>query len=255
MRSRAIRAEVEFPRDWVTHVVERPWGVLYHTPEIPDSHDGNHAHIVSTDDPAAALREVTDCYTARGVTPRIYHFSEPGEPISAALRAAATAQGFVFYGTDAARNPTRYFVHEGPAAEPPPCPSGLEIRRVEAPSPALAEMIESSDGPRSRKVVERRLAGPAYHLLGAFRGNTPVGIASLQQLASLVRVDDVLTSPAHRGMGIGRTLIQHMVAYHARRLTGPIWLYAENPIAIRAYLSAGFVEVLPKFDFWSAWRE
>jgi GNAT superfamily N-acetyltransferase len=250
-RTDIIEAEINFPRDWATQVIDRPDGILYHTPEIPDSYDGNHAHITHAADPAVSVRKVAAFYAQHGITPRIYHLCDGGDRYGAALRAAVAAEGFTFF----LEEPAIFFLREPSTPIVPATVPGLSIHRVRDCSSALARMIERSDGPRFRKVVQRRLASPTYHLLVAFLEDQPVAIASLQELPKLTRVDDVHTSREHRGRGLGSALIQHIVAYHARQFSTPLSLSASNPTAIRIYSAAGFTQIHPAFDFWSARKE
>ena len=68
-----LREEDFFPREF-THAQERPWGVLYHNPENPDSYDSNHALILrdQVDDLPSVLAEIKAFYLARGIRPILY---------------------------------------------------------------------------------------------------------------------------------------------------------------------------------------
>ena len=102
-----IESEILFPRRFAD-VEERDYGILYHTSEIPDSHDGNHAHILRPQDCAAAGSDVEEFYRSRGLSPRVYHHSRAGE--GRQLRAALQAAGFRFYDQE-----NQYYVHTQPS--------------------------------------------------------------------------------------------------------------------------------------------
>ena len=58
----SVQAENRFPQT-LADMEERDWGVLFVTPTIPDSHDGNHACVLSRcDDLAAVVDEIVAFY-------------------------------------------------------------------------------------------------------------------------------------------------------------------------------------------------
>ena len=62
-----VRTENLFPQTFAD-VEERDWGVLFVTPTIRDSHDGNHACVLShPDDPAPVVDEIVAFYVDRGL--------------------------------------------------------------------------------------------------------------------------------------------------------------------------------------------
>ncbi len=65
-----IQGEVEFPSRF-SNVERRPYGVLYHNVEIPDSHDSNHAWILRMQDLKAEIADIVSFYRARQLTPRV----------------------------------------------------------------------------------------------------------------------------------------------------------------------------------------
>ena len=83
----------------------------------------------------------------------------------------------------------------------------------------------------------------------------PVTMASINLMEGASRVDDVCTHVAHRGKGYCRTLIHALLAYYDALSTQPLYLWAENPTAIRIYQEAGFVEQRPDADSWYAWKD
>ena len=183
-----IQGEILFPRRFA-RVEERAWGLLHWTPDIPSSHDGNHARILTTRDPSGAVAEVEDFYRQRGLTPRVYHLSRPGAGRD--VRKALDASGFEFgdYGN-------QYYVHRRASRITPG--GELTIRRVKSALPDLLAMVEQNEGPRAMRVVQRSLAYPDYHLLVGFLGDRPVSMAAVELSGPICRVDDVLTDGPFR---------------------------------------------------------
>ena len=131
----------------------------------------------------------------------------------------------------------------------------MVVIRARAVSPALCEMVAVSDGTRAKRVLERRIGSPTYHLLvGRVKGE-PVTMASLQDLGRTSGVGDVLTHVGHRGKGYARAVVHAMVAYHAHVLKNILYVYTDNPTAARIYREAGFVELDTPLEDWMAWRE
>lgn len=240
-----IEAEIDFPRDF-TNVVERPYGLLFYNEEIPESYDSNHARILRDDALDAAVADVRDFYRSRGLTPRVYHLSRLGA--GRRLREAVETAGFVVAGAD-----SRWFVRRLPSTIAPL--AAVAVRRLSEVPPDLAAMVRRSAGERAMKVLQRRVASQAYHLLCAFADGRPVAVASLQSMGGVARVDDVLTDSSLRGKGYARAVIHHLVGYHAKVMQNTLYLYAENPTAIRIYGEAGFVEIDEQLECWSAWQE
>jgi len=240
-----IQGEIVFPRRFAS-VEERDYGLLYHVAEIPDSHDGNHACILHPRDVTEAVADVRDFYRAKGLTPRVYHLSPPGE--GRELREALLAAGFrVTEGTD------RFYVHRGPSRIQPT--GELTVRRVQSPLPELLEMVGQSDSAREMNVVRLSLRCPDYHLLVGLLGDRPVATASVERAGPVWRVDTVMTHKPSRGKGYCRAVIHELVRYHGHVLGGVLCLYADNPTAVRIYEEAGFEQIDAPLESWSAWQD
>ena len=240
-----IQGEIVFPRIFAD-VEERSYGLLYHTADIPDSHDGNHACILHPRDAVAVIADVQGFYRGKGLAPRVYHFSQQGD--GDGLRAALQAAGFQF-GDYA----NQFYVHHRPSSITPS--AELTIQRVQSPLPELLAMIEESDNRRAMNVVRRSLACPDYHLLVGFLDNQPVTMAAVERAGRVSRVDDVLTHKPFRGKGYARALIHELVRYHSRVLGGALCLYTGNPTAARIYEEVGFEKLGVPLESWSAWQD
>ena len=240
-----IHHEIVFPRRFA-NVQERDYGFLYHTAEIPDSYDGNHACILHPQDVKEAVADAEGFYRTKGLVPRVYHISQLGGGDS--LRAALQAAGYQFEDQD-----NLFYVHRRasrivPSAE-------LSVQRVQSSLPELLSMIEQSNGVRAMEVVRRSLECPDFHLLVGFLDGLPVAMAAVERLGAVARVDDVLTHKPFRGRGYCRAVIDELVRYHSRVLAGFLCLYTDNPIAARIYEEAGFEKLEGAIECWSAWLD
>ena len=68
-----IQAEIEFPCDF-TDVTRRPYGILHHNVNIPDSWDSNHSRLHGSpeDGLADAIADMEAFYRERHLVPRVY---------------------------------------------------------------------------------------------------------------------------------------------------------------------------------------
>ena len=230
------------------NVEKRDFGLLYYTPDIPDSHDGNHAHILQPCDLNKAVDEIEDFYRTRNITPRIDHYSRPDQGLSKQLREILKDRGYQFVGEE-----YLFYVHRQPSQVKPV--DGISIRRVEEPLPALLAMVEQTENQRAMKVTRRSIQCPDFHLLVGFVDNQPVSMAGVEQPGPVGRVDEVLTAKPARGKGYCSAVMDELVRYHSRVFGGELSLYTDNPVAARIYEKAGFEKLEGEVEFWSAWLE
>lgn len=242
------RLENAFFADFA-RVERRDYGLLYYQPDNPLSHDSNHAVILDLSaDLAAAVGDIATFYQAQGLEPRLYSSFVAGD--GALLRPHLERRGFAFR-----EQPLRWFVlDDAPAPPDPRAAGGLEVRRVRVLTKGLRELIHSEGPvPWTEHVLRHHLPCEGLHLLVGYVDGLPVTMASLKEMDGLARVDDVLTHPFYRRRGYARALLAALVAYHRRLTPQPLYLYAEEPSAIRIYEGVGFVEQVLPVDQWSAW--
>jgi GNAT superfamily N-acetyltransferase len=242
-----VECENNFPSNF-TNVYEKPYGKLFYNRDNPRSYDSNHAIILDFNyDLDIVFEEITSFYQSIKVTPRIYQAFQAHE--QAILAPYFKKHGFTYqeYEND-------FLVFEN-KAEFDRSPE-MEIRRVNRISSGIVEIILSEDeGDWTVKVLERHLASDNFHLLAGFLDHKPVTLASIKVMDKLSRVDDVITHKEYRGRGYGRSIINHLVNYHASISNNTLYLYAANPIAIKIYREVGFVDFPQKLTMWHAWKE
>ena len=242
-----VKAETLFPQSFAD-MIERPWGLLFLTPTIRDSHDGNHACILGQDAIVpGAVRETVSFYRARGLQPRVNYVSAAGDRPT--LRNELARAGFS--STVGAAN--HFFVFKGPCSI---VPSACHwVRQVRSVDEKLLEAFTSVRNQRMAKVLQRRLLSPTAWLFVAEADDVPVSVALLEQAGAICRVDEVNTAVRARGKGYARAVIYALVQYYERHIQLPLYLYTDNPIAERIYVEAGFVRLNRPITTWSAWHE
>ncbi|HEX6138377.1 MAG TPA: GNAT family N-acetyltransferase [Casimicrobiaceae bacterium] len=94
----------------------------------------------------------------------------------------------------------------------------------------------------SRDALAKFLVTPDAGLAFARRGATPVGFIAWLPGAGVMRLEKLYVLPQHHGEGIGRALIEHVVARAREAGRGAVELNVNrrNAKAIRAYERCGF---------------
>lgn len=221
-----------FPREF-THAAPRPWGILYHNEENPDSYDSNHALIYRdrVDDLPAVLAEIADFYLSRGMQPVIYQsilddgwFGEIGAELAAAgFRSGQEKQHWMLLTEDSAIT------------------ASADVRRVSAWTDDLAvHLYEAAGEPWEIAVARRQLENVNTLYFAAYVQDKPVGaIYGHVNGAGICRIDYLLVATAHRGRGLGRALT-HAFVTHCRENGIPCALWPDGDTPRRIYEEAGF---------------
>ncbi len=221
-----------FPREF-THAEERPWGLLFYSPDNPDSYDSNHALIYRgrVDDLPAVLAEIAHFYRARGVKPILYQsilddgwFGEIG-PLLAEL------------GWRSWQEPQYWMRLEADSA----ITARADIRRLTAWRDELAlHLYQAAGEPWEIPVARRQLDKPNTLYFAAYAEGRPVGaIYGHVNGAGICRIDYLLVAPVHRGQGLGRALT-HAFVTHCRAENLPCALWPDGDTPRRIYEEAGF---------------
>lgn len=242
-----IRCENSFTRSFAL-VEQRPYGTLYHAPDNLESHDSNHALVTDLDhDLEAAIDDICGFYLRLGVRPRVYQSHAPGEQRLLVPRLAAR-------GFEVSRTADRFLALTGSSRIRPV--TGFTFRRVHELSDDVIQLVRAEndgEGGWTLGVLARQLVRDPFHLLVGYHNGRPVSMLSLELMDGLSRVDDVITHPELRRRGYGRSLVHRAAEYHRRISSNGLYLYAENPVAIRIYLEAGFEPLDWQVDRWVAW--
>jgi GNAT superfamily N-acetyltransferase len=242
-----VQAENWFPQTFAD-MEERNWGVLFVTPAIPDSHDGNHACVLNRcDDLTAVVEEIVDFYESRELIPRVNYISSDGDYID--LREALGIAGFTVDN----ENTMRIYLYRGPSRiELNP---NIVVQRVECVDDHIFTDLRSIANLRMAKVIQRRISrADGWLFVGKDKGRL-VSVALLERVGNICRVDEVHTAKCYRGRGCASTVVHTMVNYYQNHVAEPLYLWTDNPVAERIYIKAGFVKVELSLTSWTAWRE
>lgn len=245
-----LRREITFCEMFTRRTVT-DYGILYCNPDNPRSYDSNHAHVMDVHgDLERAVQDIMAFYRARGIVPRLYQSFVPGE--LERLQPVLVARGFT---VNTSVNTFMLFEPQhAPAAAP--TPEQIDVRRVTRLSPEILEMAASGEdrdwGEWSTRVLETETRNPDCHVLALYAGSRCMALASVQVMDGYSRVDDVKTHADFREQRYGTRLINRLTAYHSAISGNYLYLYANNPIAIRMYRNASFRDVAVDKPCWSA---
>jgi hypothetical protein len=242
-----VRTENLFPQTFADKET-RDWGVLFVTPTIPDSYDGNHACVLNHgDDRTAVVDEIVTFYEGRKLTPRVNYISADGDAPD--LRQALKAAGFTFGYEDT----MRVYVYQGPSCIAPN--PDVRVQLVKRVSSDMLAALTSIGNLRMAKVLERRACRTGSWLFVGEIDGQAASVALLEHTGDIYRVDEVHTAQGYRCRGCARAVVHALVTYYQRSMDAPLFLWTDNPIAGRIYVKAGFVEIEHSLTNWCAWRE
>ncbi len=244
--NRMLDTELHFPQRF-TNMTPKNYGMLFWNEGNKTSHDSNHAVITDHLGAEASLRDIEFFYKTKGIVPRVYQSYKANELEK--LRPALEHHNFQIE-----TKPGSFFVHDRDSQLG--VSGDLRIERLKSLSIDVMETIAIEfGGDWTIKVVERHLLHPSYHLLGGFVGQELASLASVSVFAGYSRVDDVYTRDKFRGRGFGGSMIHYLVNYHNQLQNNHLYLYSDDPAAIRIYEKGGFTRLAQDFQFWTAWKE
>ena len=245
---RMYDCERDFPVRFAS-VVDKPYGRLFYNSDNPLSNDSNHALILRLDvDLDEAIEDLVGFYQGMRLTPRVYPGFRPDE--WDILRPVLTRHGF-----KCEEYVNHYFLLEGVSAISPN-PS-VEVKRARDVDASIIDVLCSAEGSdRTVRILRRHLEYEEFHLFAGYVDSRAVTLGSFDIISGYARVDNVVTHPECRNRGYCRALIHHMVEHYPSVASIPLYMMAaNNPVAMRIYREAGFVEFSADRPEWGAWLD
>ncbi len=224
------------PRLFAT-VHDRPWGSIFYQPANTLSVEANHAALWQPVDYAAALGETAAFYRAKACPPRLYAYLPPGE--GAAFTRAAEP-----FGGRVTPSDLQLVTCRRPAIRPDLPPLQFEV--LKEWDPALNRNV-LGENLHLEGVLRGSMGHPGFSLVvGRLMGDA-VTMASLWNAGDVQRISNVMTGEGFRGCGFGLALITHTLSLAAKQ-NKPVYLFANNPVALRLYRRAGMQVEQPDFQ-------
>ncbi|WP_339726128.1 ribosomal protein S18-alanine N-acetyltransferase [uncultured Paraglaciecola sp.] len=105
--------------------------------------------------------------------------------------------------------------------------------------------------PWSRKIFDDCLTKP-YFAYSLDLDNQPLGYYIGMRVLDEVTLMDIVVGAAHRGKGVGKSLLQHLMDHCNQHNIQQIWLEVResNAAAIKLYDNAGFIVVEQRVNYY-----
>ncbi len=230
--------------------VTTPFGCLYYNPDNLSSYDSNHAHITRFDDIGLALSVCEAFYAEKCVRPRIFFFNDDAgfESLLAMLQKK---------GWKTEKGDMRVMEYCGGRDLQPQ--TELQVRRISVIDEAVKAIFLENDGGGDWNygVVRDCLEHGRIQVFVGYAGESPAAVTCLDhdEKTGLSLIHDVFTAPSFRGLGYARDMIRHTLAAQSPETLQNLYLWVENPIAVRVYTDTGFAYAPLGLEEWSAWKE
>ncbi len=244
--NRLIETELHYPQRF-SNMVNKNYGLVFFNEGNKASHESNHAVITDYIGVESSVRDVEFFYKGKGINPRFSHSLKANDLEK--IRPALEQHGYTIE-----IKASNYFLHDHESILRHN--DSLHIERIHKLDIDLMETIAIEyGGDWTVKVVERHLLHPSYHLLGGYVDGELASLASVSVFAGYSRVDDVYTRAKFRGRGFAGAMIHYLVNYHRGITQNYLYLYSDDPAAIKIYEKAGFSQLPQDFVCWTAHKE
>lgn len=213
---------------------ERPYGILFYNPENRDSYDSNHAVIYcdKIDDLPAVLKDIREFYKSKGSNAIIYQ-SMLDDAYFEEIKSDLFASGFKSWSEE-----QKYMLPLEENKLTPP--ENISVRRVNAWSDDLKQVFIEAEEPWEIPVLERSIQNKNYWCFAAAVGEKTVGVLYGYVSENACRVDYLLVSKKHRGIGAGNALFNEYVNWaHSNGIKND-YIWPDGDIPEKIYTKAGY---------------
>ena len=225
-----------FPKIF-THYEERPYGILFYNEANRDSYDSNHAVIYrdKIDDLKTVIDEIKDFYGSRNLRTILYQaMTDNGwfEEISDELA------GFGFKSWTELQE---YMLPTG-VDRIVPNPE-LEVTKIEKWNEDLENVFIEAEEPWEIEVAKTTLNYPHSWMFAAKENGKTIGVIYGHVSDIACRVDYLLVSKKHRGVGAGRALFHTYNEWCKQSGIDKAYLWPDGETARRIYMEGGYEPV------------
>lgn len=230
---------------------ERDYGTLYYNLENTISYDSNHALIYDYSDLEAALDDIEQFYSEKGLVPRIFQANRHDE--EELLWPLLRERGYVIEDMPDLKF---YCLAAGAESSLQSSEQLLEFKINPLLTDDIKEVFRLDDGGDwNIKKFDFIKGNEKFKLLCGFtEEGVAVAVANIRQNSEVAVLEDVITHPDHRKKGYGSALIDFICRYHREESTIPLTLFAEEEGAIRIYERFGFRELPFPYKSWTSYK-
>jgi hypothetical protein len=224
----------------------RPYGAVFYNRDNSLSWDSNHARIGKYADADGTVEDIKLFYHGIGIAPRIFLLSDKKNKMDEFLQKSGS---WKFLQEDRI-----YLVQK--RARQIPVESTVEFKQLFSVSKAVEDILLSDKtlGEWSYKTLREAVKKPDFFLFaGSMQGKT-VCVGSLHIGEGIGKVDHVHTGTAHRNKGCCSQLINYITEFNRANFNALLYLYSDNPGAVRIYARGGY-EPVKKVTLRNYWFE
>lgn len=238
-----------FPKE-ITSYTEKDYGILFFNEQNKDSYDSNHAIIYKDriKNLPAVLTDIVAFYKEKGTNPIIYQ-SMLDNRYFEEIRDELDAVGF-----DSWIEEQKYMVL---AAENSivPNPKITVIKEEKWRDEFGTEIFIKAEEPWEIDVVKRSLENSNTIFFVAYLKGKPIGMLHSHVTENVCRIDYLLVSKEHRGIGAGRAIVSMFVEFCKIHGIGNCYLWPDGDTPERIYYEAGYRYIETKWAGRASYRK
>ena len=216
---------------------ETPFYRAFRDRENPESFDSNYAVLKRMEEAEQSLAAVESYYEGLDVTPKFY--SKPDSVTLEESRAFFEAHGYAVHTFECQR--MMLLTHTSPELLVHKCPVQIFAG---APLTGAAALVTESCGEKDfgLRLIDKQLGAGARVSFAYNRAEIPVSFCVGEGYGSAFYLSDVYTAENFRGQGYAAAAVLAMLGFARNPDMGytDVFLYADDPAAIRLYEKLGF---------------
>ena len=217
---------------------ETPFYRAFRDRENPESFDSNYAVLKRMEEAEQSLAAVESYYEGLDVTPKFY--SKPDSVTLEESRAFFEAHGYTVHTFECQR--MMLLTHTSPELLVHKCP--VQIFAGAPLTGAAAQLVTESCGEKDfgLRLIDKQLGAGARVSFAYNRAEIPVSFCVGEGYGSAFYLSDVYTAENFRGQGYAAAAVLAMLGFARNPDMGytDVFLYADDPAAIRLYEKLGF---------------
>lgn len=217
---------------------ETPFYRAFRDRENSESFDSNYAVLKRMEEAEQSLAAVESYYEGLDVTPKFY--SKPDSVTLEESRAFFEAHGYAVHTFECQR--MMLLTHTSPELLVHKCP--VQIFAGAPLTGAAAQLVTASCGEKDfgLRLIDKQLGAGARVSFAYNRAEIPVSFCVGEGYGSAFYLSDVYTAENFRGQGYAAAAVLAMLGFARNPDMGytDVFLYADDPAAIRLYEKLGF---------------
>ena len=217
---------------------ETPFYRAFRDRENSESFDSNYAVLKRMEEAEQSLAAVESYYEGLDVTPKFY--SKPDSVTLEESRAFFEAHGYAVHTFECQR--MMLLTHTSPELLVHKCP--VQIFAGAPLTGAAAQLVTESCGEKDfgLRLIDKQLGAGARVSFAYNRAEIPVSFCVGEGYGSAFYLSDVYTAENFRGQGYAAAAVLAMLGFARNPDMGytDVFLYADDPAAIRLYEKLGF---------------